>query len=607
MNFNPNILIMGCSLFYIVLLFINFLVEKRTLNKENKIFFILIICSLIGVILDICQVIGFNYIGIDSLFTSLVTKGFLLYLVSWAIFFSFYTVYVSTSLIEIKKKGIKIYNNLRIVIYAIYVIAISLIIALPLYLYSDGNIQYSYGPSASVVYGISVLCIITCLISIVINFKRLNKAKYTPIIFFVTIGVVIMTFQQANPQFLLYSSMEVFILYLMYFTIENPDFKMIRELNYQKEQAEKSRNISNKVIDTFTSNLEPTINEFNRFGHKKINYNDIDEVREEVKNMQKFSLNFVDQIDSLVALAKIQSEGFKLNKKNYEPKQLILDILDLFKLKNKNILVNTNEIHKIPSVLYGDATLIKQLFMSLYDGILKVSDVKSLDFNLSSMSVGSLYRVTILVEIDKKNIEKEYTDFFKKDTLILEFEVVKRLVNLMNSKFDISVKNNKLCFEIVLDQHSINDYEDDKIDEEEDKSKINYFNASSKRILIIDDDKERVKKLRDILAGYKVFVDSIESAKDMDNKFTSSKRFDMVIVDDIIPDIDAVRSYLMVNTSNKLARVMDHVNYDLIKIMMVTPNKMNYEDKYKEEGFEDTITKPLTNKKIDSIMKKYMK
>ena len=177
----------------------------------------------------------------------------------------------------------------------------------------------------------------------------------------------------------------------------------------------------------------------------------------------------------------------------------------------------------------------------------------------------------------------------------------------MNSKFDISVKNNKLCFEIVLDQHSINDYEDDKIDEEEDKSKINYFNASSKRILIIDDDKERVKKLRDILAGYKVFVDSIESAKDMDIKFTSSKRFDMVIVDDIIPDIDAVRSYLMVNTSNKLARVMDHVNYDLIKIMMVTPNKMNYEDKYKEEGFEDTITKPLTNKKNDSIMKKYMK
>ena len=607
MNFNPNILIMGCSLFYIVLLFINFLVEKRTLNKENKIFFILIICSLIGVILDICQVIGFNYIGIDSLFTSLVTKGFLLYLVSWAIFFAIYTIYVSTSLLEIKEKGLKIYNNLRSIIWAIYVIAISLIISLPLYLYSEGSVQYSYGPSASVVYVISILCIITCLVSIIINFKRLNKAKYTPIIFFVTIGVVIMTFQQANPQFLLYSSMEVFILYLMYFTIENPDFKMIRELNYQKEQAEKSRNISNKVIDTFTSNLEPTINEFNRFGHKKINYNDMNEVREEVKNMQKFSLNFVDQIDSLVALAKIQSEGFKLNKKNYEPKQLILDILDLFKLKDKNILVNTNEIHKIPSVLYGDATLIKQLFMSLYDGILRVSDVKSLDFNLSSMSVGSLYRVTILVEIDKKNIKKEYVDFYKKDILILEFEVVKRLVSLMNSKFDISVKNDKLCFEIILDQHSINDYEDDKIDEEEDKSKINYFDASSKRILIIDDDKERVKKLRDILAGYKVFVDSIESAKDMDNKFNSSKRFDMVIVDDIIPDIDAVRSYLMVNTSNKLARVMDHVNYDLIKIMMVTPNKMNYEDKYKEEGFEDTITKPLTNKKIDSIMKKYMK
>src|SRR5690625_4789523 len=130
MNFNPNILIMGCSLFYIILLFINFLVEKRTLNKENKIFFVLIVCSLIGVVLDICQVIGFNYVVLDSLFTSLVTKGFLLYLVSWAIFFAIYTIYVSTSLLEIKEKGIKIYDYLKNIIFAIYVIAVSLIVAL---------------------------------------------------------------------------------------------------------------------------------------------------------------------------------------------------------------------------------------------------------------------------------------------------------------------------------------------------------------------------------------------------------------------------------------------------------------------------------------------
>ncbi len=607
MNLNPNILLMGCSLFYIVLLFVNFLVEKRTLNKENKIFFILIICSLVGVILDICQVIGFNYIGLDSIFTYFVTKGFLLYLVSWAIFFALYTIYISTSLFEIKEKGLGIYNNLKNIMYAIYVISIALIIALPLYFYNNNGIQYSYGPSASVVYVISILCIVICIASIIINFKRLNKAKYSPIIFFVTIGAGIMTFQQANPEFLLYSSMEVFILYLMYFTIENPDFKMVRELNYQKEQALKSRNISNRVIDTFTSNLEPVVNEFNRFGHKKINFNDMDEVKKEFKDVQKFSLNFVDQIDSLIKLAKIQSEGFKLNKTNYEPKQLILDILDLFKMKNKNILVNTNEIHKIPSVLYGDATLIKQLFMSLYDGILRVSNVKSLDFNLSSMSVGSLYRVTILVEIDKKSVKKEYIDFIKKDMLILEFEVVERLVNLMNSKFDVSVKDDKVCFTVVLDQHSINDYQDDIIDEDVDNSKINYFDASSKRILIIDDDKKRVKKLRDILANYKVYVDSIDGVFDIDKKFTSSKKFDMVIVDDIIPDAYEVRSYLMVNASDKLARVMDHIDYDLIKIMMVTPNKVGYEDKYKEEGFDDTITKPLTNKKIDKIMRKYLK
>ena len=46
------------------------------------------------------------------------------------------------------------------------------------------------------------------------------------------------------------TSMETFIVVIMYFTIENPDLNMLKEINYQREQVENSKNISNKVIET---------------------------------------------------------------------------------------------------------------------------------------------------------------------------------------------------------------------------------------------------------------------------------------------------------------------------------------------------------------------
>ena len=83
-----------------------------------------------------------------------------------------------------------------------------------------------------------------------------------------------MYFQMLNPGLLLMTAVETYIVLLMYFTIENPDLNLLRELNYQREQVENSKNISGKVINTISDNLSQSINKISTFGHKKINYDD---------------------------------------------------------------------------------------------------------------------------------------------------------------------------------------------------------------------------------------------------------------------------------------------------------------------------------------------
>ena len=132
--------------------------------------------------------------------------------------------------------------------------------------------------------------------------------------------------------------------------------------------------------------------------------------------------------------------------------------------------------------------------------------------------------------------------------------------------------------------------------------KINYIDLSNKKVLIIDDDKERTDFLMNMLSNYKIEV-TISSDYNSTKKECSEKVFDIVIVDDIIPELDRVKDYLLIDKNNGLLKVMDHIEYDVPRVIMVTPNTKDYETKYLEEGFDEVLTKPIDKYKLDDLIK----
>ena len=63
---------------------------------------------------------------------------------------------------------------------------------------------------------------------------------------FVALGIIVMTIQTINPALLLITSAEALVTFLMYFTIENPDIKTIKELKFTKVLLEKENNATIK-------------------------------------------------------------------------------------------------------------------------------------------------------------------------------------------------------------------------------------------------------------------------------------------------------------------------------------------------------------------------
>ena len=105
------------SAIYLIVLIIIYFSKKRINSIENKIFSSLIITNLIGVILDLISTSTALYMK-DAIWLNIVSKFYLVYLITWLLIFSLYVYYISTTTKKNKKEN-KIYYKLKKFIIAL--------------------------------------------------------------------------------------------------------------------------------------------------------------------------------------------------------------------------------------------------------------------------------------------------------------------------------------------------------------------------------------------------------------------------------------------------------------------------------------------------------
>lgn len=586
------------SFIFLLILNIIYFSKKRVDLPENKLYKIILVCSLLEAFIDtvihlICSINTFDVI-VGTYYTLF---NFLNKILSSLFVIIFSCLFAYTVMITYKKvrENPRTLTRIMIIINVIFMI---IMLFTNITLVDAVNVTNVTGPTILLGYGMVAILLTSSLIVALPRIRKMDR-RYLPIFTVLIIMGFLFIFTLIFPGMIIYDLVLALLCYIMYFTIENPDLNMLKEINYQRVQVENSRNISNKVINTISDSLSESVNRISTFGHKKINYENIDEVKKEITSMQKFALEYIANVNSLMELSKTQSEGFELTNTNYEPLQMLDETESLLKTKNKNIMVTINKKSDIPAVLYGDPTKIKQSLLHLYNGILNISKVKNIKLNTSYLIVGSLCRFKVSTEINKSDLINEYTKDLK-DTVI-DFEIIDRIIKLLEGKFNIELNNDKVEIELSIDQKYIEGYYiKDEVKSTTNK-KIKYIDLTGKKVLITDDDKQRTDELMHMLSNYNIET-TIAADYNSTKKEASEKVFDLIIIDDIITELDKVKNYLLIDKTKGLLKVMDHIEYDVPRIIMVTPNTKDYESKYIEEGFDEVLTKPVDTYKLDNII-----
>ena len=596
-----------CSCFYGFLLSINFFTKKRIKSIETNLYGLLIITNLIGTILGVSCNYTIRNMDVIPIINIITSKALLVYYLTWITLFSIYIFLIGKS----KEKNSRYIKFVYTIFSILFIIVLLLIIYLPLYFYFKDNIVYSYGPAANLLYILIPLYIFSFVIPMIKNFKKNNTKKYIPLFIFIIFGTLVMVIQKRNPGLLLMTSMETFVTFLMYFTIENPDVNLINELNMAKDQAEKANRAKTDFLSSMSHEIRTPLNAIVGFSNSLNDNKDIPEsAKADVKDILVASDNLLEIVNGVLDISKIEANKIEIIKKEYDTKKMLDELSKLTKVRigEKPIEFITKFDESLPRVLYGDQTRVKQVILNILTNAAKYTDKGKIIFSVQSVIKDDACRMIVSVEdtgrgIKKESIDKLFTKFERLDedrnTTIegtgLGLAITKKLVELMHGKIVVQSKYGEGSkFTVSIDQKIVKNPTISLDDNS--NSNLEVIDLKGKKVLVVDDNKLNLKVATRLLTPYNLEIVTSESGFDAIELLKNNK-YDLILMDDMMPKMSGTETLKVIKKKNL---------YDG-PIVVLTANALTgMKEKYIELGFTDYLAKPIEKSELNRVLKTYL-
>ena len=517
-----NLLTIG-SLFYSILLMIVFFTKRRLSSIENRVYGALIISNFIGIVIAIaCYITVLNYETLVVL-NYVVSRLYLMYLV----FFIFVFFYYLITILYQNKKVVNYSFNFLIIAFLI----ISLIIfGLPLYYHNTDGAVYSYGPAANLVYVIATISMVTWSFLLIKNYKSIKNKKFLPIILFIIGAMVVTIVQKLNPSLLLMTSMETFVTVIMYFTIENPDLKMLESYHDAKQYAEDLNIEKQMFIYNISQDMKIPLIKTSKYCEDLLYSDDLNTYKNGIRSIKSECNSMIQKINSIYDIdiddiKNIDTDNTKYNLSNLL-KLVTSNVKKDIEESNKKIQFITSIDDTLPKELIGDITRLKEVLNKLFK--LSIKDTKEgfIEFKVQGLVKGNICRLMISLEDSGKGIETEkLEEMLSKDVKENDLGNARKIINILggnlivSSNVGVGTKVN-----IVLDQEIPVSNKKDL-----DKYEDSYFDK--KNILLLGGNTNERKIFMREIDEYNGVMETAESINEVIESIKKHKRYYAIIID----------------------------------------------------------------------------
>ena len=605
---NIGIAFTMCSFFFNSLVAFVYFSKKRISNIENSIYSMIVIISVCGCVVGVPTYYFVMYAEQYPIMSYIVPRLYLIYLIAWASTFTQYVLIISSNKKEIELE--KYYRNIKKVFLVLSLIFSILVFVLPLYNHNENNVIYTYGPAANLLFGIAGICTVIWLVCVLINIKNIRHKKYLPVLGIIILGGIVTAIQKANPGLLLITSTASFITTLMYFTIENPDVKMLQQMTLAKDMAEKANRAKSDFLSSMSHEIRTPLNAIVGLSEDVLNYKDQvpEEVALDVTDIQNASQTLLEIVGNILDINKIESEKMEIINNPYNLKEEIISLCKVTttRIKDKPIEFKLDIAPDVPEELIGDKIHIKQVVNNLLSNAIKYTEQGNITLSVKCINEKDICKLIISVQdtgrgIKAENINKLFTKFERLDVEMnsttegtgLGLAITKSLVEMMGGKINVQSQFGKGSIFIVYLPQKISKHQSEKIDINELPIE-NQKDLSGKKILIVDDNKLNIKVAIKALQDFNFAIEECHDGLECLEK-VKEKEYDLILMDIMMP---------VMSGESALAKLKENPEFKTPVIALTADAVSGAREKYIKEGFVDYISKPFNKEQVKEKIEK---
>lgn len=580
---------------FLILLMVIYFPKKKVNYLENKVYSYIILVTFLSCLAETWSFILVQS-GVDSYDFNYLLSLKLLFscFLSWVYFFTMYILMVTLSSKKSEDKMKQLIKNS--ILFLLLIIAID-VFFLPITVTKVGGMLLPTGGAVNLIYACVTICVIIMLVIFFKNIKNIRNKKFIPLYLLIAVFGIIVLVQKLFPELLIINAAFVFITFVMYFTIENPDVKMIEELDKNRILVNRTMEDKSNFLFLASSQLKRPIDEIKELADLSINLKNVDKLQENFKEISNKTHNLSILVNDVMDISSLSNANIKVVNEKYNLQNLLTKIKLLEEKKvSDNIEFRFNVSDNIPEYLMGDSKLLEQVLISTIENSIKYTkngfielrlntivkyDMIRLIFTIEDSGLGmTTSKVNELLSVDSDLTQEEYK---RLETNNVNMNTIKKLVSKLGGYFTIKSEVNKGTeIKVVIDQRIVQN------------KFVNLSNVTGKeKVLIATRNQELKTELAYLLDKQGYAIETSFYSNDILDRIRIKEEYSYIFIDD---DMDK-------RAIEVLKELKSDSKFKINVIIMIDKDLEMIKDHFIEDGFTNYLMKD----KVESELKRVLK